>query len=153
MSSAAGQRPLVLVSPGAGKPETRWPIERYADLAKKLQDAGFDIVVIGSLPEATLAHAIQRQAPRARDLTGRTDFAQIAALGARAALAVGNDTGPMHLVAAAGAPTIALFSGASDPAVKGTARPCHKVLHSPALKELPVDTVAHAALALAQQRA
>jgi ADP-heptose:LPS heptosyltransferase len=152
MSSAAGQRPLVLVSPGAGKPEARWPIERYAALAKQLQDAGFDIVVIGTLQESPLAHAIQRQAPRARDLTGRTDFAQIAALAARAALAIGNDTGVLHLIAAAGAPTIALFSGASDPAVKGP-RGHVTVLHSPALKDLPVDTVAHAALALAGQPA
>ena len=75
-----------------------------------------------------------------------------AALGARAALAVGNDTGVLHLIAAAGAPTIALFSGASDPAVKGP-RGHVTVLHSPALKDLPVDTVAHAALALAQQPA
>ena len=152
VSTAAGQRPLVLISPGAGKPEARWPIERFAELAKRLQDAKFDIVVIGNLQESTLAHAIQRQAPRARDLTGRTDFAQIAALGARAALAVGNDTGVLHLIAAAGAPTIALFSGASDPAVKGP-RGHVTVLHSPALKDLPVDTVAHAALALAQQPA
>lgn len=152
ISSAAGQRPLVLISPGARRPEARWPIERFAELARRLQEAGYDIVIIGNLQESALAHAIQRQAPRARDLTGRTDFAQIAALGARAALAVGNDTGVLHLIAAAGAPTIALFSGASDPALKGP-RGHVTVLHSPALKDLPVETVAHAALALAQQPA
>jgi ADP-heptose:LPS heptosyltransferase len=109
-------------------------------------------VVIGALPEATLAHAIQRQAPRARDLTGRTDFAQIAALGARAALAIGADTGVLHLIAAAGAPTIALFSNASDAARDGP-RGHVTVLHAPALKDLPVEAVARAALALAQQPA
>ena len=152
ISSAAGQRPLVMVSPGAGKPETGWPIERYAELSRRLQDAGFDIVVIGNLQESALAHAIQRQAPRARDLTGRTDFAQIAALGARAALAIGNDTGVMHLIAAAGAPTITLFSGASDPATSGP-RGHVTILQAPALKDLSVDTVAHASLALARQPA
>jgi ADP-heptose:LPS heptosyltransferase len=130
-------RPLALLAPGssAHRPEKRWPVGRYADLAARLEAQGFDVLVVGGLQEAELAHVIQARAPRARDLTGRTDFAQLAALGARAAIAVGNDTGPTHLIAAAGAPTIALFSSASDPA--------------PDLAELPVETVIRAALALA----
>jgi ADP-heptose:LPS heptosyltransferase len=130
---AGGHRPLVLLAPGgAGE---RWPIELYAELARRLQDSG-------------LAHAIQRKASRARDLTGRTDLAQVAALGARASVAVGNDLGALHLIAAAGAPTIALFSSASDPAVLAP-RGHVTVLHSPALKDLPVETVAAATATLA----
>jgi ADP-heptose:LPS heptosyltransferase len=154
VSVAGGHRALVIVAPGANpkKPDRRWPIDRYGELARRLQDEGFDIVVIGALHESELARAIQRQAPRARDLTGRTDFAQIAALGARAALAIGNDTGALHLIAAAGAPTIALFSSASDPAI--TAPRGHvTVLHSPNLKDLPVDQVVRAAVLLARQPA
>ena len=104
---AGAHRPMVLLVPGASahQPDKRWPVERYGELAEALQDA-------------RLRHRDRRRAaakarwPRrssarrqARDLTGRTDFVQIAALGARAALAVGNDTGPLHLIAAAGAPT------------------------------------------------
>lgn len=154
ISVAGGHRPLVIMAPGASpkKPDKQWPVDRYGELAKRLQDEGFDIVVIGALHESELARAIQRQAPRARDLTGRTDFAQIAALGARAALAIGNDTGALHLIAAAGAPTIALFSSASDPAI--TAPRGHvTVLHSPDLKDLPVEQVVRAAVLLAQQPA
>ena len=143
---AGGHRPLVLLAPGgAGE---RWPIELYAELAKRLQDGGHDLVILGSLAESGLAHTIQRKATRARDLTGRTDLAQIAALGARASVAVGNDLGALHLIAAAGAPTIALFSSASDPAVLAP-RGHVTVLHSPALKDLPVETVAAAATTLA----
>jgi ADP-heptose:LPS heptosyltransferase len=154
VSVAGGHRPLVILAPGASakRPDKQWPIERYGELAKRLQDAGYDVVIIGALHESPLAHAIQRKAARARDLTGRTDFAQIATLGARAALAVGNDTGALHLIAAAGAPTIALFSSASDPALAAP-RGHVTVLHSPNLKELPVETVARAALSLAQQPA
>jgi ADP-heptose:LPS heptosyltransferase len=154
ISAAAGHRPMVILAPGASlrRPDKQWPIERYGDLAARLSDAGYDIVVIGALHEAQLAHAIQRRAARARDLTGRTDFSQIATLGARAALAVGNDTGALHLIAAAGAPTIALFSSASDPATSAP-RGHVTVLHSPDLKQLPLDTVARAALALAQHPA
>jgi ADP-heptose:LPS heptosyltransferase len=153
-SVASGHRPVVILAPGASakRPDKAWPIDRYGELAKRLQEAGFDIVIIGALHESPLAHAVQRKSPRARDLTGRTDFAQIAALGARAALAVGNDIGALHLIAAAGAPTIALFSSASDPATSAP-RGHVTVLHAPDLKELPVDTVARAALALAQQPA
>jgi ADP-heptose:LPS heptosyltransferase len=151
ISVAAGHRALVLLAPG-GDPhhtETHWPIERYGDFAKRMQDEGFDIVIIGGLGEARLAHSVQRKAPRARDLTGRTDLAQIAALGARAALAVGNDLGPLHLIAAAGAPTIALMPSHPDPALSAP-RGHVTVLHAAQLKDLPVDHVAAAAAILAR---
>jgi len=63
---------------------------------------------------------------------------------------VGTDTGTLHLVTAAGAPTIGLFSAASDPDRNGP-RGHVTVLQSPDLKNLAVDTVTRAALALAQQ--
>jgi ADP-heptose:LPS heptosyltransferase len=152
--AAPNPRPVVLLVPGssAHRPEKRWPIDHYARLAERLQAEGLDIVIIGAMQESELAHAIQRRTPRARDLTGRTDFAQIAALGARAALAVGNDTGPMHLIAAAGAPTIALFSSASDPALNAP-RGHVTVFQAPDLKDVSVDTVAATALALAKRTA
>jgi ADP-heptose:LPS heptosyltransferase len=144
---AGGHRPLVLLAPGPDASQ-RWPIELYAALAKKLQDAGHDLVIVGSLDQSGLAHKIQREASRARDLTGRTDLVQIAALGARAAVAVGNDLGVLHLIAAAGAPTITLFPSAVDPAPIAP-RGHVTVLHAPALKDLPVDTVAATAITLA----
>jgi ADP-heptose:LPS heptosyltransferase len=148
--TSTNPRPVVLLIPGssAHRTEKRWPIEHYAKLAEILSAKGFDIVIIGSLQESNLAHAIQRKATRARDLTGRTDFAQIATLGARAALAIGNDTGPVHLIAAAGAPTIALFSSASDPAISGP-RGHVTVFQADDLKSVAVETVAQAAVSLA----
>ncbi|MDO9222625.1 MAG: glycosyltransferase family 9 protein, partial [Caulobacter sp.] len=89
----------------------------------------------------------QKTVGQARDLTGRTDFAQIAVLGARAALAVGNNTGPMHLIAAAGAPTIALFDGAAE-TLNVAPRGHVAVIRSPTMAELPVETVATAAWSL-----
>lgn len=147
---AAVPRPVVLLIPGssAHHPEKRWPVDHYGRLAKALLAEGCDVVVVGGLQESELAHAIQRHAPRARDLTGRTDFAQIAVQGARAALAVGNDTGPVHLIAAAGAPTIALFSSASDPALCGP-RGHVTVFQAPDLADVPVENVLAAALSLA----
>jgi ADP-heptose:LPS heptosyltransferase len=147
---AGGHRPVVVLAPGSNPqhPDLRWPIERYAEFARRMQDAGFDVVVIGALGESGLAHTIQRKAARARDLTGRTDLVQIASLGARAVLAVGNDIGALHLIAAAGAPTIALFASSPDPALSAP-RGHVTVLHAPVLKELPVESVVNAALILA----
>jgi len=149
---AVQQRPYVMFVPGgsAHRPEKWWPVENYAELARILYARGYDIVVIGGVQETPLSHAIQRVVPRARDLTGRTDFARIAVLGAKAALVVGNDTGPLHLAAASGAPTIVLFSSASDPAL--TAPRGHvSILQSDRLADLPVAKVAQAAAALLSQ--
>jgi ADP-heptose:LPS heptosyltransferase len=147
-------RPYVMFVPGgsAHRPEKRWPVEKYGELARILYARGYDVVIIGGPAEATLAHAIQRDVPRSRDLTGRTDFARIAVLGARAALAVGNDTGPLHLAAAAGAPTVVLFSGASDPALSAP-RGQVAVLRADRLTDLPVAKVAQAAASLAAAKA
>jgi ADP-heptose:LPS heptosyltransferase len=142
-------KPYVMFVPGgsAHRPEKRWPVEKYGELARILYSRGLDIVVIGGPQEAALAQAIQRQVPRSRDLTGRTDFARIAVLGAKAALAIGNDTGPLHLAAAAGAPTVVLFSSASDPALSAP-RGKVAVLQAEKLSELAVAKVAQAAAAL-----
>ena len=137
-------RPFVLLVPGgsARKKDKRWPVDNFGDLAAILSRQGYDIVVIGGPEESALARAIQKKA-QARDLTGRTDFAQIAILAARAALAVGNDTGPLHLIAAAGAPTLALFAKSSDPVLHGP-RGHVTVMRSDNLADLKVADVARA---------
>jgi ADP-heptose:LPS heptosyltransferase len=149
--NARPQRPTALLVPGssAHRTEKRWPVESYGALGAGLEAHGFDVLILGGLQEAELARGIQRKAPRARDLTGRTDFAQIAAYGARAAVAIGNDTGPVHLIAAAGAPTVVLFSGASSPELSAP-RGHVTVFQAPDLKDVPVETVLASALSLAR---
>ncbi len=112
---ALPERFCILV-PGAspGRPAKRWPEDRFGTLAAALP---LPAIVIGGPAEAPLAAAIAAAAPGTIDLTGQTNFADIAALGRRAAFCIGNDTGPTHLVAAAGCPTLALFGQDSDPAL------------------------------------
>ena len=147
-----GPRPYVLFVPGgsAHRLDKRWPAERYGQLGKILAERGYDIVVIGGLQESALARQIQREVGQARDLTGRTDFAKIAVLGAKAALVVGNDTGPLHLAAATGSPTVVLFSSASDPELAAP-RGHVTVLRSGSLSDLSVAEVLQAANALLPQ--
>ncbi|HYZ21408.1 MAG TPA: glycosyltransferase family 9 protein, partial [Rhodopila sp.] len=54
---------------------------------------------------------------------------------------VGNDTGPMHLIAAAGCPTLTLFSSASDPALCAPTGRWTRALQRPRLTDLPVEAV------------
>jgi ADP-heptose:LPS heptosyltransferase len=109
--------PFALLTPGASpvKPEKFWPAAAYGALAKALIARGLSVAVVGAPTEAELARAIQARAPEAVDLTGRTDLLDLAGLGEEAALCVGNDTGPTHLIANAGAPGLMLMSKVTDP--------------------------------------
>ena len=147
---AAAPKPYALLSPGGvSKAQEVWPLENYASLAKRLYDHGLDVLVIGSPDESAMARAIQRTPSRARDLTGGTDFAQVAVLGARADLAVGNNSGSTHLMAAAGAPTIALFSKAADPDLSGP-RGYVAILTARQARDIPLQQVSETALVLAR---
>ncbi|MBM3569436.1 MAG: glycosyltransferase family 9 protein [Alphaproteobacteria bacterium] len=108
-------RPFALLVPGgsAHRPEKRWPLERYAALAAELGRRGIRPAVLGGREEAALAAAI----PGVHDLTGRTDLFDLVGLARDARFAIGNDTGPMHLIAAVGCRAAVLFSRASDPAL------------------------------------
>ncbi|WP_448207359.1 glycosyltransferase family 9 protein [Azospirillum sp. sgz302134] len=109
--------PYALLIPGSspGRPDKRWPAERYGELATILAARGVTPVVLGTAIESELAQAIVAACPQAVDLTNRTSIPEIAGLARRAWAAVGNDTGPTHLVAAIGCPTVAVFSDASHP--------------------------------------
>ena len=138
--------PYALLVPGASphRPEKRWPAAHYAALSRALMANGLTVAVIGAGAEAALAEEIAAGCPGLVNLVGRTDFAQVAALAARAAVVVGNDTGPTHLAAAAGAPTVVLFSHASDPALCAPRGPQVVVLRRPSLDALDVDAVTQA---------
>lgn len=71
--------------------------------------------MIGGKGEAELGKAIRTASSRVRDLTGQTSFAEIVAIARQAGAAIGNDTGPMHLIAGAGCPSIVLFGSDLTP--------------------------------------
>lgn len=109
--------PYALLIPGSspGRPDKRWPVDRYAALARALVGRGVTPVVAGTAIESDLAAAITAACPETIDLTDRTSIPELAGLARRAWATIGNDTGPTHLAAAIGGPTVALFSDASDP--------------------------------------
>ena len=135
--------PYAVLAPGSAphRPEKRWPAALFGELAGTLQRRGIRPVVVGAGTDAPLAAAICTACPEALDFTGRTSLLDLGGLAARAALAVGNDTGPMHLAASVGCPCLVLFSGASDPAL--TAPRGHvTVLREQNLADLGLERVA-----------
>jgi len=134
---------FVLLAPGGAphRPDKRWPGARYAELAAMLAAKGLTPVVLGTAAERAEAEAIAAACPEARSLVGRTSLVEIAALARRATAAVGNDTGPMHLIATAGCPAVVLFSRASDPALCAPRGRAVTVLRRDDLAELAPDVV------------
>lgn len=139
--------PFALLVPGAAptRPLKRWPAPRYGELAAHLAARGVTPVILGAKADAPIAAEVIAACPTAIDLTGRTSFADIAALAGRATFAVGNDTGPMHLIAASGCASLVLFSADSDPALTAPRGPDGAwpvVLRMDDLADLPVERVA-----------
>jgi heptosyltransferase-1 len=99
----------IVLLPGAGKPGKQWPVERFADLAKRL---GGEALVVWGPGEEGLARAIGAEVAPA------TNFRELAFVLKQARLVIGADTGPLHLAAALGTPLIGLY-GPTDPARNG----------------------------------
>jgi len=103
-------RPRVALHPGANDPRRRWPPDRFAAVGDTVAGAGFDVVVTGTAAERDLAAAVRATMRHpARDLSGRLSLGGLAALLAGCALVVANDTGPLHLAAAVGTPTVGVY--------------------------------------------
>lgn len=134
---------IALLVPGGAphRPEKRWPAANFAELGRHLAGLGITPVLLGTRAEAAEIRQIREACPAARDLHGETGFGELAELGRRALVAVGNDTGPMHLLAAAGCPAVALFSHASDPKRNRPHGPWVAVRRRRSLVELPVEEV------------
>lgn len=132
-----------VLAPGAAphRPEKRWPAVSFGELAARLPHPA---IIIGTAAETPLATTIRAAAPATLDLTGQTSLRELATIIAGAYLAIGNDTGPMHLAAALGVPSVVLFGGASDPALTAPRLPdggWPSILRLADLAALPVARV------------
>lgn len=133
---------FVLLVPGgsAHRSGKRWPAEHYAEIARRLGERGIASVVIGTGADKDAADQVLAGCKTAMSLLDHTDILDIPAIARAAWAALGNDTGPMHLAAAAGCRSVVLFSGDSDPdlcAPRGRVA----ILRKPDLADLAVDEV------------
>ena len=135
--------PYALIAAGGAphRPDKRWPLGHWTRLARALAERGLQPVLIGAKPEAQDNATIAAFCPAARDLTGDTTLADLVRLARGAAVAIGNDTGPMHLAAVSGAPCVVLYSHASDPALCAQRGPRVTILRREKLDALGVEEV------------
>ena len=121
--------PAALLNPGAGWGAKRWPVERYAEVARMLAGRGFRILLNAGPGEEPLAEAIREQSGGAA-LPCYCSVAQLIALTRRMALVIAGDTGPLHLACALGRPVVGIY-GPTDPARNGPFGARFRVLRSP----------------------
>ena len=121
--------PAILINPGAGWGAKRWPIERYADVARMLLARGFHVLVNAGPGEVLLADTIvKRTGGGAKALLCSVE--QLIAVTRRVCLAIAGDTGPLHLACALGRPVVGIY-GPTDPARNGPFGTNFRVLRSP----------------------
>lgn len=136
-------KPYVLMVPGSSKahPDKRWPQAFYEESALKLVEKGFHIGLIGGKDEKDILKIISEKSSYIHNLEGSLSFADIASLGRSCAFAIGNDTGPTHLIAATQKPTVYLWSGLSKADVFAPRGSHVTILHEKNLQNLTPITL------------
>ncbi|CAB3699863.1 glycosyltransferase family 9 protein [Achromobacter dolens] len=123
---------LVLLHPGARLASRRWPLARYAEVARALQGAGWQVALTGTTAEQSLTRELkQRAGLPLPDLCGATSLGGLAALLRASRLLVCNDTGVSHMAAAMGAASVVIACGSDARRWAPRDRRRHRVLAAP----------------------
>jgi ADP-heptose:LPS heptosyltransferase len=135
--------PFVLLIPGSApsRLEKRWPAAFYGTLANKLYDNGYTPVIVGSRSDHDLGVTIHSVCNHAINLSGRTTLKDLVLLARSARGAIGNDTGPMHMIAPTGCPALVLFSRHSRPSRHAPQGANVSICQQDDLKDLTAETV------------
>lgn len=100
--------PFITIFPGASIPERRWGVEKFREVAERLQAKGSRVVVVGGREDASAAEEIV-SGISGLNLAGRTSLAETAAVIAKSALLISGDSGILHIAVGLGKPTVSLF--------------------------------------------
>lgn len=141
-----GNRPLVALCPGSiNSRAKRWPTERFAALADLLIDAQAEVLLIGSTEELEVSREVaQQMRHRPIMLTGNTTLSQAVEVLDAVDLLITNDTGPAHIAAALGRPTLVIFGPTNPLTTKPFSSSAEIVWHPPEcapcmLRDCPID--------------
>src|SRR5271157_1048918 len=129
---ASAPRPRLILNLGARWLTKRWPPEHFAEIARRAAaEFGAGLVCVGARADVPLAEALRVAiAPLPLlDLSGQTTLLQLAALARESHLFVSNDTGPLHLAAAAGAAVVGIYT-CTNPRLTGPYGPSATTVQS-----------------------
>ncbi|HEU4963870.1 MAG TPA: lipopolysaccharide heptosyltransferase II [Bacilli bacterium] len=115
------------VNPGMTFAYKRWPVEKFARLAQRLVADGHRVAIFGGREDEELCHAVQEAIGGVGYWGIGRSLAEFGRSVQRCALFVGGDTGPLHIAAAVGTPTLALF-GPTDPRLVAPLGELHRVM-------------------------
>lgn len=143
---------VVYLHPGAGKVKNRWPAARFAEVARELLARGLDVHWIEGPQDGGCVAEASRGLGRSLPVVSGEPIPKLAARFARAALYVGNDTGPLHLAGAVGCPTVGVY-GWSDPEEWAPVGSQVRSVRAPdgALESVSVEQVLETALPLLER--
>ena len=140
--------PLVGLFPGAGHASRRWPLERFAELADSLaRNDDVRSVVFAGPEEGALIPQIRAIFPSSTVILDRLSIGQLASAQARLAVFVSNDTGPLHIAAAAGAPIVLLLDSRAPDSYIPLSEP-KRVIYDAKISEIPTERVYEATRSL-----
>jgi ADP-heptose:LPS heptosyltransferase len=102
--------PLVVMHPGVGDTWRQWPPEKFARVGDALAQRGARVLLTGAGFEAPITQAVAAATKcGGEDLSGKLSIGGLAGLLSRCRIVVSNDSGPLHLAAAVGAPTVGIY--------------------------------------------
>ena len=130
---------LVAIAPGTIWNTKRWHKERFASLAVNLEEAGWEVALVGGVDDKVLCNEIRRltNSSHVYNTSGALTLLQSAELIRRCHVLICNDSAPMHLATAVGTPVVAIF-GATLPAFGfGPTGPSDVVVETEGLKCRP----------------
>jgi len=131
--------PLVGMFAGAGHPSRRWPLTRFAELASCFErNDGLRVLLFVGPEERLLLREMRALFPRSVVILDQLTIPQLAAALAPLAVFVSNDTGPLHIAAAVGAPTVMLLGHPTNQAFVPIGER-HRMIHSQQIEEISVD--------------
>ncbi|MFY1673605.1 glycosyltransferase family 9 protein [Plantactinospora sp. WMMB334] len=104
------ERPRIALHPGASDPRRRWPADRFAAVADELVAEGYEVLLTGTPEErALVAQVVGAARHPVRSLVGELSLGGLIGCYAGCEVVVANDTGPVHVAAALGTPTVGIF--------------------------------------------
>jgi heptosyltransferase I len=121
--------PFVLINPGAGWGAKRWPVERYAAVARQIHGGEYGVLVNAGPGEESIAQELAGLSAGAATVV-QPSLTELIAIVRRASLVIAGDTGPLHLASALDKPVVGIF-GPTDPARNGPFGGSFKVLRHP----------------------